>query len=91
MMPTRWIYLYRPEGRVLAAKLVVREDGTAWFIPGDEYFDDLMDSIGSGCYSYKAKRIVGPDEGEAFLAAVDETYRRSSTWIVDTVPPSTSP
>lgn len=87
MRSTRWIYLYRPEGRILAAKVVVEKDGTAWFIPGDAYFDDLMHSIGNGCYSKKAKRMVKPNEGEAFLAAVEETYRQSSTWIVDAVPP----
>ena len=90
MMPTRWIYLYRPEGRILAAKVVVRGDGTAWFVPGEAYFDELMDAIGNGCFSNKAKRMVSPNEGEAFLVAVDEMYRRSSTWIVDTVPPPDS-
>ena len=87
MAPARWIYMFEPEGRVLAVTVTLGEKGEACFEPGDNYFDRIMSSIGEGVYSRREKRSIGPAEGEAFLQAVEDMYDRSSTWIVDDAPP----
>jgi hypothetical protein len=88
MTPIRWIYRFKTSGRVPAAAVTVDDQGQVWMAPEGPYFTKIMALIGDGVYSNVERRVIERTEGEAFISALEQMFHRSSTWIVDVVPPS---
>jgi hypothetical protein len=64
----------------LAARVVVDDEGKTWFLPGDDYFDQVMEMIGKGAYSPSRQMQTRPEDGLDFLDAVQDMFARSSAW-----------
>jgi hypothetical protein len=83
MEPRLTIFRMKREGRVLAAKVALAENGEVTFSPGDAYFGEVMRMIGKGIYAFDKQRVVGTDEGLEYFRAIESKFSRSSVWVVE--------
>lgn len=74
------IYANQPTESRLALRIVLDDKGRVSFTPGDEHADEAMALFAGGVGSRRERRLVTPDEGEAYLRAVADMLDGATAW-----------